>query len=111
MTGSGAAIDRTFHGLSNSTRRQVVERLSRGPGSVTELADPFPMALPSFVQHLRVLEDSGLVESEKHGRIRVYRLAPQPLQAAEHWLERQRTMWEMRLTQLDRYLMDTKGDS
>jgi DNA-binding transcriptional ArsR family regulator len=108
MTRGGATIDRVFQGLSNPTRRQVVERLSRGPGSVTELADPFAMALPSFLQHLRVLEDSGLVESEKHGRIRVYRLAPRPLRAAEHWLGRQRTAWEERLGRLDRYLLDVK---
>lgn len=104
-----ATIDVVFQGLSNPTRRRVVERLSRGPASVTELADPFGMALPSFVQHLRVLEDSGLVRSEKEGRVRVYRVAPRRLKVAEDWLSRQRAMWESRLDRLDSYLLDGEG--
>jgi DNA-binding transcriptional ArsR family regulator len=75
---------------------------------VSELARPFEMALPSFTQHLDVLEDCGLVRSKKKGRVRTCRLAPQPLKAAEHWMVEQRTLWERRLDQLDNYLMEMK---
>jgi DNA-binding transcriptional ArsR family regulator len=71
---------------------------------VTRLAEPFDMALPSFLQHLKVLEECGLVRSRKSGRIRTYRISPQPLKAAEHWMREQRTLWERRLDQLDRYV-------
>ncbi|MEO6710155.1 MAG: metalloregulator ArsR/SmtB family transcription factor, partial [Planctomycetota bacterium] len=74
MTRSTARVDSAFHALSDPTRRRVVERLSKGPASVSELAEHFAMALPSFVQHLSVLEDSGLVRSTKTGRVRTYRL-------------------------------------
>lgn len=100
-----AALDRVFRALSDPTRRSVLARLGRGPAGMTELARPFAMALPSFLQHLRLLEDSGLVRSRKRGRVRTYRLAPRPLRAAEGWLARQRTMWERRLDQLDAYLI------
>jgi DNA-binding transcriptional ArsR family regulator len=72
----------------------VLERLTRGPAPVSELAQPFKMALPSFVQHLQVLENCGLVRSKKQGRVRTYTLAPQPLKAAEHWLSVQRSHWD-----------------
>ena len=85
-------IDHVFRALSDPTRRDVLERLSKSPASVSELAEPFKMALPSFVQHLRILEDSGLVHSHKTGRIRTYQLAPKRLKLAEDWLSRQRTM-------------------
>lgn len=75
---------------------------------MSELAQPFHMALPSFSQHLDVLENCGLVRSSKTGRVRTYRLAPKPLKAAEHWMVRQRTMWERRLDQLDNYLNTLK---
>ena len=101
-------IDHVFRALSDQTRRDVLERLSKSPASVSELAEPFKMALPSFVQHLRVLEDSGLVRSHKSGRIRTYQLAPKRLKLAEDWLSRQRTMWERRLDQLDSYLIALK---
>lgn len=97
-----------FHALGDPTRRAVVERLSRGPGTTSELAEPFAMALPSFTQHLGVLERAGLVTSEKRGRVRTYRLAPAPLAGAERWLRDQRTLWERRLDQLDTYLTDIK---
>jgi DNA-binding transcriptional ArsR family regulator len=77
----------------------VLERLSRGPAAVSELAQPFSMSLPSFLQHLDVLEECGLVKSRKAGRVRTYRLMPQPLRAAEGWLEKQR--WNRRLDRLD----------
>lgn len=93
-----------FHALSHDTRRQVVARLGRGPASVGDLAVPFGLALPTFMQHLRVLEDAGLVASEKQGRVRTYHLTPAPLAEAEHWLSAQRALWERRLDQLDDFL-------
>jgi DNA-binding transcriptional ArsR family regulator len=101
-------IDSIFRALSDPTRRQVLERLSRSPASVSELAAPFEMALPSFLEHLKVLESSGLVRSRKTGRVRTYQLAPRRLRIAEDWLSRQRTLWEQRFDQLDSYLMELK---
>lgn len=97
-------LSRVFKALSDPTRRVVLERLSQGPTPVGELAGPFDMALPSFLQHLDVLEKSGLVASEKTGRVRTYRLSPKPLQAAEGWMIAQRAIWDTRLNQLDSYL-------
>ena len=97
-------VDGVFRALSDPTRRAVVERLGRGPASVSQLAEPFDMALPSFVQHLRVLEESGLVRSKKQGRVRTYRLVSARLGVAEDWLARQRKMWERRLDQFDEYV-------
>ena len=101
-------LDRVFHGLADSTRRSVLERLSRGPAAVSELAAPFSMSLPSFLQHLDVLEDCGLVKSRKAGRVRTYQLTPRRLRVAEDWLEKQRAIWNGRLDQLDAYLIDLK---
>ena len=101
-------VDGVFRALSDPTRRSVVERLSRSAASVSELAEPFEMALPSFVQHLRVLEDSGLVHSTKRGRVRTYRLAPERLKVVQGWLEKQRSLWERRLDQFDRYALELK---
>jgi DNA-binding transcriptional ArsR family regulator len=97
-------LDHVFHALADPTRRAVLRRLGRGPAPVSELAQPFAMALPSFMQHLRVLEESGLVRSRKKGRVRTCRLAPQPLKRAERWMVEQRALWERRLDQLDGYL-------
>jgi DNA-binding transcriptional ArsR family regulator len=102
-------IDGVFRALSDPTRRHVLERLSRSPASVSDLAAPFDMALPSFVEHLRVLEASGLVRSRKTGRVRTYQLAPRRLKQAEDWLARQLALWERRLDQLDVYLVQLKG--
>ncbi len=93
-----------FRALADPTRRGVLERLSARPASVSELAEPYDMALPSFVQHLKVLEGAGLVRSHKSGRVRTYRLVAAPLRQAEDWLTRQRTLWERRLDQLDDYV-------
>lgn len=101
-------IDSVFRALSDPTRRQVLERLSRSPASVSELAAPFPIALPSFLQHMTVLEGSGLVRSKKMGRVRTYQLVPRRLRLAENWLARQRDFWERRLDQLDEYLIELK---
>jgi DNA-binding transcriptional ArsR family regulator len=98
-------IDSVFRALSDPTRRRVLERLSRSAASVSELAEPFRMALPSFVEHLGVLQDSGLVNSRKIGRVRIYRLAPKRLRLAEDWLGQQRDLWERRLDQLDDYVI------
>ena len=102
-------LDRVFNALADPTRRAVLERLSDGPAPVSELAQPFAMALPSFTQHLNVLEGCGLVHSEKTGRVRTYQLAPKPLQAAETWMVTQREIWETRCDQLDGYLKKMKG--
>jgi DNA-binding transcriptional ArsR family regulator len=101
-------LTRVFHALSDPTRRAVLEQLTRGPAAVSALARPFNMALPSFVQHLGVLEECGLVRSKKEGRVRTYTLAPQPLKAAEHWLSAQRAHWERRLDSLDNFLETLK---
>ena len=101
-------LEVVFRALGDPTRRKVLERLGRGAASVSELAGPFKMALPSFVQHMRVLEGCGLVRSEKVGRVRTYRLAPERLRAAEDWLSRQRRLWERRLDQLDSFLLEEK---
>jgi DNA-binding transcriptional ArsR family regulator len=101
-------LDRVFQALADPTRRAVLQRLARGPAAVSELAQPFRMALPSFAQHLDVLERCGLVRSRKAGRVRTYRLAPRPLAAAEHWMVKQRSIWERRLDQLDSFLEDLK---
>jgi DNA-binding transcriptional ArsR family regulator len=108
MPNINVQLDRVFHALSDPTRRAVLTRLSDGPLPVSELARPFHMALPSFTQHLGVLEECGLVRSHKRGRIRTYRLTPEPLKEAEHWIERRRVLWEMRLDQLDNYLEELK---
>lgn len=99
-------VDEVFKALADSTRRKVIERLVSGPASTSELAEPFAMALPSFTQHLAVLERAGLVASDKQGRIRTYRLAPTGLDAAEGWLAGQRRTWQQRLDQLDQFLID-----
>jgi DNA-binding transcriptional ArsR family regulator len=109
MRTEATPIDGIFRALSDPTRRDVLERLCRRPGSVSELAEPFDMALPSFVEHLKILEGCGLVRSTKVGRIRTYRLVPKRLRLAEDWLSQQRTIWECRLDQLDSYLLDLKG--
>jgi DNA-binding transcriptional ArsR family regulator len=101
-------LTRVFQALTDPTRRAVLERLTRGPAPVSELAQPFRMALPSFVQHLQVLENCGLVRSNKQGRVRTYSLAPPPLKAAEDWLSAQRAHWERRLDALDDFLKTLK---
>jgi DNA-binding transcriptional ArsR family regulator len=103
-----ADTDDVFHALSNATRRQVLERLAAGPATVSELAEPFDMQLPSFVQHLSVLERSRLVRSRKHGRIRTYEIAPERFKVVEDWLDAQRRIWEARLDRFDRYVRQLK---
>ena len=101
-----AELDRVFNALADPTRRAVLERLGGGPAATTELARPFAMALPSFTQHLTVLERSGLVTSDKQGRVRTYGLVRVPLESAEHWMAAQRRTWEQRLDRLDAFVRD-----
>lgn len=108
LSESAKHIDDVFRALSDPTRRHVLERLSKKPASVSELAEPFDMALPSFVQHMSVLEGCGLVRSRKAGRVRTYQLVPKRLKLAEDWMVRQRALWEKRLDQLDTYLIALK---
>ena len=103
-----AVADDVFHALSNSTRRKVLEHLSVGPATVSELAAPFDMKLPSFVQHLSVLERSRLVKSKKRGRVRTYEIAPERFQVAADWLSEQRQLWEARLDRFDQYVKQLK---
>jgi DNA-binding transcriptional ArsR family regulator len=103
-------LNQVFQALSDPTRRAVLRRLSRGPAPTLELARPFGMALPSFTQHLNMLERFGLVKSSKSGRVRTYAIAPGPLRAAESWMTDQRRFWERRLDQLDAYLLTMKED-
>lgn len=103
-----AATDSVFHALSNPTRRKVLERLSTGPATVSELAAPFDMQLPSFVQHLSVLERSRLVRSTKRGRVRTYEIAPARLEVVDDWLAARRRQWEERLDRFDAYVKQLK---
>lgn len=103
-----AVADSVFYALSNATRRKVLEQLSAGPATVSELAAPFDMKLPSFVQHLSVLEESRLVKSKKEGRVRTYELAPERFKVAENWLTARRQLWEARFDRFDRYVKQLK---
>ena len=103
-----AVTDDVFYALSNSTRRKVLEQLSTGPATVSELAAPFDMKLPSFVQHLSVLERSRLVKSKKQGRVRTYEIAPERFEVAEDWLTERRRLWEARLDRFDQYVKQLK---
>jgi DNA-binding transcriptional ArsR family regulator len=107
MLNQSSTPDRLFQALADPTRRAIVERLARGPVSVSDLARPLPMSLAAVVQHLQVLEGGGLVRSEKSGRVRTCRLEPTGLRAAEDWIRTQRTSWEERLDRLGDYLTDT----
>ena len=99
-----APLDLAFQALADPTRRMIVERLCRGPASVSELARPLEMTLSAVVQHLAVLEASGLVQSEKMGRVRTCRIEPKALSVAEQWIAERRASWERRLDRLGEYL-------
>ena len=104
MVPQAAVLDRMFQALGDPTRRAVVERLCRGPLSVSDLAAPLDMTLSAVVQHLHVLETSGLVRTEKVGRVRTCRVEPAALGMAETWIRDRRAVWERRLDRLDAYL-------
>ena len=112
MLNQSADLDRLFHALADPARRAMVERLSRGPAPVSELARPLPMSLPSAMQHLGVLEAAGLVRSEKIGRVRTCAIEPRVLSQAEQWINARRTEWEGRLDRLGEYLktLESEGD-
>ena len=103
-----AIADDVFYALSNATRRKVLEQLSVGPATVSELAAPFDMKLPSFVQHLSVLEQRRLVKSKKQGRVRTYEIVPERFKVAEDWLSERREVWEERFDRFDNYVKQLK---
>src|SRR4030095_13662912 len=103
------AADEVFHALSNPTRRKVLERLSVGPATVSELAAPFDMQLPSFVQHVSILEESRLVKSKKRGRVRTYEIAPERFKVVDDWLTARRRVWEARLDRVAQYCKQLKA--
>jgi DNA-binding transcriptional ArsR family regulator len=104
MPRSRVDLDRTFQALADPTRRGMVERLSFGQASVSELARPYAMSLPAITQHLAMLEHSGLVSSDKIGRVRTFRMVPATLSLAENWFNQRRAQWEQRLDRLDEHL-------
>jgi DNA-binding transcriptional ArsR family regulator len=106
MLNQSAPLDLVFHALADPTRRMMVERLSRGPASVSELARPLTMSLPAVVQHLHVLEASGLVRSEKVGRVRTCRMESRTLRLAEQWIAERQMSWERRLDRLGDFLAE-----
>jgi DNA-binding transcriptional ArsR family regulator len=112
MLNQSADLDRLFHALADPARRAIVEHLSRGPATVSELARPLPMSLPAAMQHLGVLEAAGLVRSEKLGRVRTCAIEPKALGLAEQWINARRIEWERRLDRLGDYLktLENEGD-
>jgi DNA-binding transcriptional ArsR family regulator len=107
MVNQSAGLNLTFQALADPTRRVMVEQLGRGSASVSELAKPLAISLPGVIQHLHVLEATGLVRSEKVGRVRTCRIEPVALQPAEQWIIERRVMWERRLDRLGDYLAET----
>jgi DNA-binding transcriptional ArsR family regulator len=99
-------VDLLFQALADPNRRAMIDRLTRGPASVSELAQPLEMSLPAVVQHLHVLESSGLVRSQKLGRVRTCTVEPRALRAAERWISERRTVWEESLDRLGEYLAE-----
>lgn len=99
-------VERVFHALGDPTRRAMIEKLSKGPQSVSKIAEPFDMSLAAVVQHLQVLEESGLVRTEKEGRVRTCRLELAGLSVAEKWIADQRAVWERRLDKLGEVLAE-----
>ena len=110
MLNRSHALDLAFQALADPTRRAMVKRLARSPASVSDLARPLAMSLPAVMQHLAVLEGSGLVVSEKIGRVRMCRIEPKALSLAEQWINARRAEWEHRLDRLGDYLEDLKNE-
>ncbi|MCR9213615.1 MAG: metalloregulator ArsR/SmtB family transcription factor [Proteobacteria bacterium] len=110
MENNQPALDGVFHALADPTRRAVIEQLGRSPATVSELAVPFDMALPSFMKHIGVLEDSGLISSKKVGRVRTCQIKQKTLTEAETWLEEQRAVWEGRADRLAAYVENLSSD-
>lgn len=110
MLNESRRLDLAYHALADPTRRGMLARLSLAPASVSELARPFRMSLPAVIQHLQLLEASGLIRSEKKGRVRTCRIEPAALAAAEGWIANQRALWEGRADRLETYLATMKGE-
>ena len=110
MVNESAILDRTFAALADPVRRGLLARLARGPASVSELASPLPISLPAVLQHLKAMEASGLVASEKKGRVRTVRLEAGTLTAAERWIHDRRAEWEARLDRFEAHLATLKND-
>jgi DNA-binding transcriptional ArsR family regulator len=110
MLSQRVSIDRVFHALGDATRRAIVERLSEGPISVSRLAKPLAITVAAVVQHLQVLEKSGLVHTEKVGRVRTCSMAPSGLSVAEQWINERRSLWEKRLDRLGQFLAESDED-
>jgi len=110
MLNQPPALDRLFHALADPARRAIIERLSRGPAAVSELARPLPMSLPAAMQHLGVLVAAGLVRSEKVGRVRTCAIEPQALSEAEQWINARRIEWQHRLDRLGEYLKTLENE-
>ncbi|MEP6983615.1 MAG: metalloregulator ArsR/SmtB family transcription factor [Sphingomicrobium sp.] len=108
MLNDSLGLDRAFQALSDPIRRGMLARLSRGPASVSELAQPLSISLPAVLQHLKALEESGLAKSEKKGRVRTVRLEPQALSDAESWIAERRIEWEAQLDRFENYLQILK---
>ena len=106
MLNQEVTLDRVFHALADPSRRAMVDRLTRGPASVSELAEPFDMTLAAVVQHLKVLEDSGVVRTEKVGRVRTCRIEAAALTSAEQWITKRKALWERRLDRLGEVLTE-----
>jgi DNA-binding transcriptional ArsR family regulator len=106
LNAQAVQLDRVFHALGDPSRLAMVELLSRGPASVTQLAEPFEMALPSVLKHLRVLEEGRLVRSKKVGRVRTYQLEPHVLATIDKWVSRRRATWNQRFDRLDSLLSE-----
>jgi DNA-binding transcriptional ArsR family regulator len=104
MPNQSQALDRVFHALADPTRRAIMARLGQGSASVSELAKPFSMAMPSLLQHLRVLEESRLIRTTKVGRVRTCEMQPLALDAAGGWIAEQRAIWEARLDRMEAYV-------
>jgi DNA-binding transcriptional ArsR family regulator len=109
MLDQAADLDQVFHALADPGRRVMVERLSQGPASVSELGRPLAMSLAAVLQHVQVLEASGLVRTHKAGRTRTCSINPAALHSAESWIAERRTLWARRLDRLGDYLADTAG--
>ena len=110
MLNDSSTLDRTFQALADPARRGMLARLCRGPASVSELAKPLPISLPAVMQHLKALEESGLVRSEKKGRVRTVRLDPGTLETAQSWIADRRAEWEAQLDRFETYLSTLKND-
>ena len=108
MSGNNKSLNLVFHALADPTRRGIISRLSKGEASVSELAASYDMALSSFVQHLRILQNCGLVQSTKQGRVRTCKIVPTRLKGAENWLQQQELIWNQRLDRLDQHLVTLK---